>query len=212
MDETQEKWHTTDKEAYAIYHALKTFHHYFYGTKFTVETDHEVLKGFPKITENMSRKVIRWALFANEFDFQTVFRPGVANQNVDGLSRIPKEKEAVTMSGQTQSIKALTIDMFLQEQEKDEFCKKAKKRYVKEQQRRTKFMEEYLVAVADGKEYEKERNENENNEYEDDLDEDEQIKEFQNGLIDTADGKILVPDSLREKILIRFHDSPFAVT
>jgi hypothetical protein len=120
LDETQEKWHTTDKEAYAINHALKTFYHYLYGTKFTVETDHEALKGFPKIT--------------NEFDFQTVFRPGLANQNADGLSRIPEQKEVLTMSGQTQSIKALTTEMFLQEQEKDKFCKKAKEKYIKEQQ------------------------------------------------------------------------------
>jgi hypothetical protein len=127
LDETQEKWHTTDKEAYAIYHALKTFYHYLYGTKFTVETDHEALKGFSKKTENMSRKVIRWALFANEFDFQTVFRPGVANQNADGLSRIPEQKEVVTMSGQTQNIKALTTEMFLQEQEKYKFCKNRRK-------------------------------------------------------------------------------------
>jgi hypothetical protein len=161
LDETQEKWHTTDKEAYAIYHALKTFYHYLYGTKFTVETDHEALKGFPKITENMSRKVIRWALFANEFDFQTVFRPGVANQNADGLSRIPESKEVVTTSGQTQSIKALTTEMFLQEQGKDRFCKKAKEKYVKEQQRRNQFMEEYLLAVGDGNKFENERSRNE---------------------------------------------------
>jgi hypothetical protein len=100
--------------------------------------------------------------------------------------------------------------MFLQEQEKDEFCKKAKKKYIKEQQRRTRFMEEYLAAEADGKENGKALRENENKEYEDDLDEEEQLKEFNNGLIGTADGKILVPESLREKILIRFHDSPFA--
>jgi hypothetical protein len=53
LTETQEKWHTKDKEAYAIYHALKTFHPYLSGTKFTVETDHKALEGFPKITENM---------------------------------------------------------------------------------------------------------------------------------------------------------------
>jgi hypothetical protein len=175
LDETQEKWHTTDKEAYAIYHALKTFYHYLYGMKFTVETDHEELKGFPKITENISRKVIRWALFADEFDFQTVFRPGVANQNADGLSRIPEQKEVVTMSGQTQNIKALTTEMFLQEQERDKFCKKPKERYVKEQLRRNKFMEKYLVAVADEKQYEKERSKNEDNEYDDNLDE-ERVK------------------------------------
>jgi hypothetical protein len=179
-----------------------------YGTKFTVETDHEALKNFPKITDNMSRKVIRWALFANEFDFQTVFRPGVANQNADGLSRIPEQKEAITTSDQTQSIKALTTEMFLQEQEKDEFCKKAKKKCIKEQHRRTKFMEEYLAAETDGREHDKEHREN--NENENDLDEEEQLKEFNNGLIGTADGKILVPESLREKILIRFHDSLFA--
>jgi hypothetical protein len=158
----------------------------------------------------MSRKVIRWALFANEFEFQTVFRPGVANQNADGLSRIPEQTEAIKMSGQTQSIKALTTEMFLQEQEKDEFCKKAKKKFINEKERRTKLMEQYLAAEADGKENDKTLRENENKEYEDDLDEDEQIKESNNGLIGTADGKILVPESLREKILIRFHDSPFA--
>ncbi len=41
-------------------------------------------------------------------------------------------------------------------------------------------------------------------EYEDNLDEQEQLREFNNGLIGTADGKILVPESLREKILINF--------
>jgi hypothetical protein len=54
-------------------------------------------------------------------------------------------------------------------------------------------MEEYSAAEADGKEYDRELREKENKEYEDDLDEDEQLKEFNNGLIGTADGKILVP-------------------
>jgi thioredoxin-related protein len=93
------------------------------------------------------------------------------------------------MSGQTQSIKALTTEMFLQEQEKDEFCKKAKKKFINEKERRTKLMEQYLAAEADGKENNKTLRENENKEYEDDLDEDEQIKEFNNGLIGTAEGK-----------------------
>jgi hypothetical protein len=60
LDESQEKSHTTDKEALAIYDALKTFYHYLYGTKFTVETDNQALKGFFKKPENMSRKVIRY--------------------------------------------------------------------------------------------------------------------------------------------------------
>jgi hypothetical protein len=99
-----------------------------YGTKFTVETDHKALEGFPKITENMSKKVIRWALFASEFDFHTVFRSGVTNQNADTLSRIPKTEDVV-LSGQTQVIKAMTTITFAIEQEKDEYCRKTRKKY-----------------------------------------------------------------------------------
>jgi hypothetical protein len=209
LDETQEKWHTTDKEAYAIYHALKTFYHYLYGTKFTVETDHEALKGFPKITENMSRKVIRWALFAYEFDFQTVFRPGIANQNADGLSRIPEQKEVVETSGQTHSIKALTTETFALEQGKDKFCLEMKRRYLRDQQRQKELMEEYLVE-NEPRQNARKRRISEEEDSDSDVDEDEQIKELNNGLLGTADGRILVPQVLREKILLRFHDSPFA--
>jgi hypothetical protein len=131
LNETQEKWHTTDKEAYALYHALKTFYPYLYGKKFTVETDHKALEGFPKITENMSKKVIRWALFASEFDFKTVFRSGITNQNADTLSRIPKTEKDVVMSGQTQVIKALTTQAFAIEQKNNEFCKKVRNKYEK---------------------------------------------------------------------------------
>ena len=189
LNETQEKWHTTDKEAYAIYHALKTFYPYLYGTKFTVETDHKALEGFPKITENMSKKVIRWALFASEFDFKTVFRPGITNQNADTLSRIPKTEEDVVMSGQTQVIKALTTQAFAIEQKNDEFCKKMRNRY-----------EKYITSDQ----------ENGSDSDDGDTDEGDIIKEFENGLLGTADGKIFVPEALKKEILLRFHDSPFA--
>jgi hypothetical protein len=38
----------------------------------------------------------------------------------------------------------------------------------------------------------------------------EEIVELDNGLIGTSAGRILVPESLKEKILKRFHDSPYA--
>jgi hypothetical protein len=92
--------------------------------------------------------------------------------------------------------------------EKINFVKKRKKNI--EQQRQNQFMEEYFLAVGDTRENTKKRKKSEEDEYKSDIIEDEQIKEFKSGLIGTADGKILVPKSLREKILIRFHDSPFA--
>jgi hypothetical protein len=70
-------------------------------------------------------------------------------------------------------------------------------------------MEEYLVENEPRQNARKRRN-SEEEDSDSDVDEDEQIKELNNGLLGTADGRILVPQVLREKILIRFHDSPFA--
>ena len=137
----------------------------------------------------MSKKVIRWALFASEFDFKTVFRPGITNQNADTLSRIPKTEENVVLSGQTQVIKALTTQTFAIEQKNDEFCKKVRTKY-----------EKYITG----------NQENENDSDDCDTDEGDIIKEFENGLLGTADGKIFVPEALKKEILLRFHDSPFA--
>jgi hypothetical protein len=85
--------------------------------------------------------------------------------------------------------------MFLQEQGKDKFCKEAKEKYLKEQQRQNQFMEEYFLAVGDTRENAKKRKKSEDEKNKDDIDEDEQIKEFKNGLIVTAIGRILVPES-----------------
>ena len=141
----------------------------------------------------MSKKVIRWALFASEFDFKTVFRPGVTNQNADTLSRIPKTTEDVVMSGQTQVIKALTTQTFAVEQGKDEFCMKARRKY------------ENYIRRSESEDRNSYECGNEN-----DTEEGDQIKEFENGLLGTADGKIFVPDALKKEVLLRFHDSPFA--
>ena len=205
FDETQEKWSTTDKEAYAIYHALKTFYPYLYGTKFTVETDHKALVGFPRITEGLSKKVVRWALFAIEFDFDTVYRPGVVNQNADGLSRIAKTQEVVT-SGQTHTIKALTTATFVKEQQGDEYCRNARKRYQEEMEQREEIAKRIQIQVAE----ELNQDGNDNKSETSETDEADRLKEFENGLIGTADGRIFVPESLKKKVLMRFHDSPFA--
>ncbi len=81
------------------------------------------------------------------------------------------------MSGQTQVIKPLTTQTFAIEQEKDEYCRKTRKKY-----------ENYMR-----------RNENEKNdinesENDSDTDDGNKIIEFDNGLRGTADGKIFVPE------------------
>ena len=44
LSDTQTKWSATEKEAFAIIHAVKTFYHYLYGTNFTIVTDHRPLE------------------------------------------------------------------------------------------------------------------------------------------------------------------------
>jgi hypothetical protein len=45
---------------------------------------------------------------------------------------------------------------------------------------------------------------------EDNINDDEEVIELDNGLLGTTAGRILVPESLKDKILKRFHDSPYA--
>jgi hypothetical protein len=78
------------------------------------------------------------------------------------------------MSGQTQVIKALTTQAFAIEQKNDEFCKKVRNKYEK-------------CMTSD--------QENENDSDDCDTDEGDIIKEFENGLLGTADGKIFVPEA-----------------
>ncbi|OAE18498.1 hypothetical protein AXG93_163s1310 [Marchantia polymorpha subsp. ruderalis] len=55
---------------------------------FTLVTDHQPLKWLME-SDKLTGKLARWALILQEYDFQVVHRPGVANLDADGLSRNP---------------------------------------------------------------------------------------------------------------------------
>ena len=40
LSDTQSRWSTIEKEAYAIHYALQELDHYLYGAKFTIRCDH----------------------------------------------------------------------------------------------------------------------------------------------------------------------------
>ena len=88
LDDRQAKWSTTEKEAFAIIHAIDVFKTYLYGRKFTVFTDHKPLEWLMSKSEPSGR-LSRWALKLQEFDIEIGYRAGKQNQNADGLSRIP---------------------------------------------------------------------------------------------------------------------------
>jgi hypothetical protein len=88
LTETQVKWCTTEKEAYAIIHTVKAFFPYLYGALFTIVTDHAALKYLMSKRESTGR-LTRWALYLQQFDMEIKYRPGKMHQNADALSRVP---------------------------------------------------------------------------------------------------------------------------
>ncbi len=89
LNDREAKWSTTEKEAYAIIHAINVFKPYLYGRKFTVVTDHRPLEWLMSKKEPAGR-LARWALKIQEYDINIGYRSGKTNQNADCLSRIPK--------------------------------------------------------------------------------------------------------------------------
>ena len=69
---------------------------YLAGRRFELVMDHQALTGL-RTSRNHNRRLTRWSLFLQDFQFTTRYRPGGQHQNADGLSRqCWPEKEAST--------------------------------------------------------------------------------------------------------------------
>ena len=88
FDNSEGNYCVTRKELLAIIKALKQFHHYLYGRRFQIRSDHAALKwtlGF----KHPEGQLARWLERLHEYDFEILYRPGRYHQNADGLSRRP---------------------------------------------------------------------------------------------------------------------------
>ena len=113
LSDTQAKWSTTEKEAFAIIHAVKTFYHYLYGTNFTIVTDHRPLE-YLMSKKDPTGRLARWALFLQQFNITIRYRPGKTHQNADCLSRIPVNLVAPSN---------FQVSDWIEAQKEDSFCK-----------------------------------------------------------------------------------------
>lgn len=93
LTETQKKYGQIQKEALAIVFALKKFHQFLYGRRFTIVTDHRALismfapdKGTPALAAN---RLARWALLLGQYDYNIEYRRTKQHGNADALSRLP---------------------------------------------------------------------------------------------------------------------------
>ena len=93
LSQTQRNYSQIQKEALSIVFALRKFHHFLYGRKFILVTDHKPLlslfgptKTTPQLAAN---RLARWALMFSEYEYTVEYRKTSDHGNADALSRLP---------------------------------------------------------------------------------------------------------------------------
>lgn len=79
---------TTRRELLAIVESVRHFHHYLYGTPFTIRTDHSALRWLQSL-KDPEGQLARWLARLGQYHFKVCHRPGKKHANADGLSRRP---------------------------------------------------------------------------------------------------------------------------
>ena len=83
----------------AIVEGVKAYRPYLIDKPFTVITDHKPLLHSDKFHPDSGR-LGRWALYLQDFKFNTVYKSGKTNLNADTLSRVPYEVNGNTLDSQ----------------------------------------------------------------------------------------------------------------
>jgi hypothetical protein len=92
LSKTQEKWPTIQREAYAIFYAIKKLRYFLHNAEFVIKTDHQPLKDFlNKSQDSTNTKIQSWMLTLQEYKGRIEFIAGKNNTMADMLSRIPQE-------------------------------------------------------------------------------------------------------------------------
>ncbi|GBM03364.1 hypothetical protein AVEN_256908-1 [Araneus ventricosus] len=78
----------TRKELLTIVKFVEHFHHYLYGQKFLLRTDHASLRWLLNFKEPEGQ-IARWIRRLQEYDFEIQHRKGTSHGNADALSRRP---------------------------------------------------------------------------------------------------------------------------
>ena len=86
LNHTEGRYSATDKEALGVLLACRNFHHYLWGTKFTIITDHQPLTSIFK-RKTKSARMNRWILEMREYNYEIQYIKGKYNYVADQLSR-----------------------------------------------------------------------------------------------------------------------------
>jgi RNase H-like domain found in reverse transcriptase len=169
---------TADKELLAIVQTMKKFQHYLRGTKYPVivKSDHRNLRTF-MTTKELNARQARWAEELSSYNFVIEHIKGKENTVADALSRRPDYRENATVGCTSQMFKETDKGLVL-----------------------NKDVQLRMISIESQDEEinKKIKNETKKDERYPEIEEDEDgFKRF-NGLI-------IVPKSLEEDIIERFH-------
>jgi hypothetical protein len=85
LTKPERKWSTYEKEAFAIFYALRKWEAHLRDVKFTLFTDH---KNLTFLSKDHNAKVTRWRLAVQDYDFDIAYLPGEDNVVADAFSRL----------------------------------------------------------------------------------------------------------------------------
>ncbi|MBJ5547129.1 Ty3/Gypsy family RNase HI domain-containing protein, partial [Salmonella enterica subsp. enterica serovar Derby] len=88
LSKPERNYCVTRKELLAVVKAVEHFHHYLYGQKFLVRTDHGALRWLLSF-RNPEGQTARWIQRLQEYHFTIEHRSGCSHRNADALSRRP---------------------------------------------------------------------------------------------------------------------------
>ena len=93
LTKVERKYSQLEREALALIFALKRFHFYIYGLRFTLVTDHKPLLGLFSQDRNIpimaSGRIQRWSLMLQAYNFDLKHKSGEKLGAADTLSRLP---------------------------------------------------------------------------------------------------------------------------
>ena len=84
LTKAERRWSVYEKEAFAIFFALRKWEAHLLDVKFTLFTDH---KNLTYISKDPNAKVTRWRLAVQDYDFDIAYIPGEDNFVADAFSR-----------------------------------------------------------------------------------------------------------------------------
>jgi O-acetyl-ADP-ribose deacetylase (regulator of RNase III) len=94
LSDCEKKWTITEQECLAVIEATKKLYPYLGANEFIVFSDHLALTTIQSWRLAPQGRLVRWALYLQQFSFKIVHTPGSLNNFADFLSRIEKYPEA----------------------------------------------------------------------------------------------------------------------